>query len=294
VVVAARSAPETIEQTLQSVAAQRLEGGIELLVADGSEAGELGSLVTRFDNAQHIHVPGANLPTLKGEALRRAQGALIAILDPSAAAAPDWAAQIVRSLADPSVSGVGGAVLLDGPHTGGNVAAYLFEYGAFNPPIAEGFTDGDLPGNNVAYKREALLETCGDILAAEGFNKPFLHERIRARGGRLMIQPAMRVRHLTRYAFLEFSQRRFHYGRYFGAVRLRRAHWVRRALYRGLAPVVPLLLMARHLRLAALHENNRRLLPGAAVALCGVCAFWGVGEWLGYWFGPGRSDQELY
>ena len=52
--------------------------------------------------------------------------------------------------------------------------------------------------------------------------------------------------------------------------------------------------MARHLARAWAHPANRRLLTRAAPALCGVCAFWGVGEWLGYWFGAGRSCGMVY
>ena len=254
----------------------------------------MAALAQRFPGTRHIALPGGNLPTLKGAAIREARGELVAVLDPSDAADPDWIDEMLAAFADPDVCAVGGAVLLSGAGSAGNVAAYLFEYGAFNPPIAAGDTQGDLPGNNVAYRRNALTDTCADILASEGFNKPFFHERIRARGGRLVIRPTMRVRHLTHYPFLAFGVRRFHYGRCFGAVRLRRASPARKALYRAFAPAVVPILIVRHLRRALSHPGNRRLLPGAALALCGVCAFWGVGEWLGYWFGPGRSCQELY
>ncbi|HEY3254083.1 MAG TPA: hypothetical protein VGJ91_09055, partial [Polyangiaceae bacterium] len=174
------------------------------------------------------------------------------------------------------------------------IAAYLFEYGAFNAPLAPGPTSGDLPGNNVAYRRSVLLDTCGDILQAEGFNKPFFHERLRALGRELVIRPSMCVKHLTHYRLLPFGMRRFHYGRCFGATRVRRARPARKALFRAFAPIVPSLLVTRHLLRALKHRKNRRLLPHAGLALCGVCAFWGVGEWLGCWFGAGDSCQELF
>ena len=127
-----------------------------------------------------------------------------------------------------------------------------------------------------------------------GAGGPFFHERIRARGGRLVIRPSMCVQHLTHYAFLAFGVRRFHYGRCFGAVRVRRASLAMKVLYRAAAPAVAPVLIARHLWRAVSHPGNRQLLPGAALALCGVCTFWGLGEWLGCWFGAGRSCQELY
>lgn len=292
--VAARTPPDTAEQALASLAGQHRASEIEIIVADGSEDGGLAMLAQRFPGTRRLALPGGNLPALKGAAIRQARGELVAVLDPSDAAEPDWVDEMLAAFADPGVWAVGGAVLPGGAASAGNVAAYLFEYGAFNPPLAAGDTPGDLPGNNVAYRRSALTETCADILASEGFYKPFFHERIRARGGRLAIRPAMRVRHLTHHSFAAFSVRRFHYGRCFGAARVRRAAPAGKALYRALAPAVVPVLIVRHLRRALSHPGNRRLLPGAALALCGVCAFWGVGEWLGCWFGPGRSRAKLY
>lgn len=294
VVVAARTPPDTTEKALASLAAQQRAAEIEVLVVDGTDDGRMAPLVSRFPGMRHIAAPGRNLPALKGMAIHQARGDLIAVLDPNDAAEPDWVDEIFEAFAEPSVWAVGGAVLLSATHGAGNVAAYLFEYGAFNPPIAAGETRGDLPGNNVAYRRSVLIDTCADILASEGFNKPFVHERIRDRGGRLAIRPTMCVHHLTHYAFMAFSARRFHYGRCFGAVRVSRAPLAMKALYRVFAPVVAPLLIARHLWRAVSHQQNRHLLPGAALALCGVCAFWGVGEWMGYWFGAGQSFQELY
>lgn len=294
VVVAARTPPDTTERALASLFGQQRESEIEVIVADGSDDGCMSGFVRRFPGIRYIAAPGSNLPALKGAAIRQARGDLVAVLDPSDAAEPNWVDEILEAFTDPGVWAVGGSVLLSGPGSAGNVAAYLFEYGAFNPPIAPGDTHGDLPGNNVAYRRSALIDTCADILSSEGFNKPFFHERIRARGGRLVIRPTMCVHHLTHYAFMAFGMRRFHYGRCFGAVRVRRAPPAMKALYRAVAPAVAPVLIARHLRRALSHPQNRHLLPGAVFALCGVCAFWGVGEWLGCWFGPGRSCQELY
>lgn len=293
-VVAARLPPESAAQSLASLAAQRRAGEIEVLVADGSPGGALRSLAAGHPGMRAVELPGANLPALKGAAIREARGAILAVLDPSDAADPDWIDEILAAFEDPAVAAVGGAVHFAGPANAGNVAGYLFEYGAFNPPLAEGETAGDLPGNNVAYRRELLTGSCADLLAAEGFYKPLFHERIRSLGGRLVLRPSMRVRHLTRHAFAQFGARRWHYGRCFGALRFRRASAARKALYFAAAPAAIPLLAARHVARAWRHPGNRRLLPGAALALVGVCACWGAGEWLGCWFGPGRSCEELY
>lgn len=293
VVVAARVAPDTIEKTLASLSAQQRVAEIEVFIVDGSDDGHM-AVLAQHSHFRYVALPGGNLPDLKAAAIREARGELIAILDPSDAAEPNWIDEMLAAFSNKEVWAVGGSVLLSGPKNAGNVAAYLFEYGAFNPPIVAGDVPGDLPGNNVAYRREVLTETCADILAVEGFNKPFFHERIRSRGGRLVIRPTMCVHHLTHYGFVAFGIRRFHYGRCFGAVRVKRASFRMGLLYRLFAPAVVPMLVGRHIRRAANHAANRKLLPGAMLALCGVCACWGVGEWLGSWFGAGRSCQELY
>ena len=294
VVVAARTHPSTAAQTLDSLAAQALAGDIEVIVADGSIGQDPEALLRRFPQARHVSVPGGNLPALKAAAMRAARADVVAVIDPADAAEPGWIDEMLAALSEPGVSAVGGTVLLANPGSAANTAAYLFEYGAFNPPIEAGVTEGDLPGNNVAYRRREVTEECADILAADGFFKPFVHQRLRALGGRLVIRPAMRVRHLTSYSFVAFGMRRFHYGRCFGALRVQRAPIARKLYYRVSAPLIAPLLVARHLTRALRHEANRRLLPRAALALCGVCAFWGVGEWLGCWFGPGRSCAEVH
>lgn len=59
------------------------------------------------------------------------------------------------------------------------------------------------------------------------------------------------------------------------------------------SPLVPLLLVVRHLRRCLGHAANRRLLGGATAPLVGICLSWGFGEWLGSWFGAGSSCREL-
>lgn len=294
VVVAAKCPPPTLAAALDSLHRQARAAEVEVLLADGSGGSELAGVARDRPRVRHIGLPGAALPALKAAAIEAARADFVAILDPTDAAEPGWIDEILAAFEDSTVAAVGGAVLLDDEAASGNVAAYLFEYGAFNPPFAAGDAPGDLPGNNVAYRRRALTETCADILQSEGFYKPLFHERIRARGGRLVLRPSLRVRHLTRHRFIDFGVRRFHYGRCFGATRLRNAAPARRLLYRVAAPAIVPLLFARHLRRAWGHPGNRRLLARSAPALLGVCAFWGAGEWLGCWFGAGGSCAMVY
>lgn len=284
--------PATIEQTLRALEKQEGFDAAEVILADGTANGGNEVADGQFPWIRRLRLEGASLPLLRRAALRAARGDIAAMLDPHDAPEAGWIREIERGLSDDRVFAVGGTVAFDGPSTAANRAAYLFEYAAFQPPLRGGRTEMDLPGNNVAYRRAFLTETCAELLEREGFYKPFFHEEIRARGRELHVLPSMRVRHLTSYRFLPFATSRFHHGRYFGARRRHRIH--RRWLYIGLAPAIPLVLVFRHVTRSLLHARRRKLLGGGAGGqLAGICLFWGVGEWLGCWFGAGRSASEV-
>ena len=294
VVVFVRARDTKVMETLASLGHQRRFAEIEVLLADGCPERRLDGVAQAFAWVRHLWHPGENMPRLKAHAIAAARGEVVAILDPWDAAPPDWIDEMLAGLEDPEVTAVGGAVELDGPPSPVNRAAYLFEYGAFNPPFNVGPTDGELPGNNLAVRRAVLRAQCADILDSVGFIKPFCQARLRERGGRLVMRPSLRVGHLTDHRFGPFARRRFHYARCFGATRVRRSELTRALIYRAVAPLVPALLVYRHVTRARQHPANRRLLAGALPALVGICLVWGFGEWLGCWLGPGRSCDELF
>ena len=294
VVVFVRDRDTKVFETLRSLELQERFADIEVILADGHPHRKLGEVARDFPWVRYLWLPGQNMPRLKGAAIEVARADIVAILDPWDVAPPDWIGEIMAALEDQGVTVVGGVVELGGAATAANRAAYIVEYGAFNPPQPAGPTAGEMPGNNLALRRAALVEHCGDILESEGFNKPLCQARLRERGATFVIRPAMRVRHLTAHRLVPFAVSRFHYARCFGATRRRLGPWSRKLLYCVFAPVVPFLLIGRHLARARRHPSNRRLLRGSVLALMAVCAVWGTGEWIGCWLGAGRSCDKLY
>ncbi len=293
IIIAVRHHAGHLRDCLAALAAQEGIEAMEVMVADGTGGKEIEPLCAAHPWARHLTLDSAPLPALKGRAMEASRGAFLAVLDPTAEPGPGWLVALQAGLHESGAAAVGGAVLPDHGAGAATLAAYLFEYGAFTPPLAAGTTGGDLPGNNVAYRREAILEDCADLLGA-GFWKPFFHARIRARGGRLAVHPPMVVRQRARYRLGPLVARFFHFGRCFGAMRLERCIQARRRLlYRIFAPGVPLLLALRHLRRALAHPGNRRHLPRAAPALVAICAAWGLGEWMGTWLGSGGSCERV-
>lgn len=294
VVVFVRAPDSAVRETLRSLGNQERFADIEVILADGHPGRKLDEVAQAFPWVRHLWLPEQNMPRLKAAAIMAAKADIVAILDCWDVAEPDWAGEIVAGLKDPDVAAVSGIVTLGDPSTAVNRAAYIFEYGAFNPPQAAGPSTGEIAGNNLAIRRMALIDHCGDILETEGFNKPFCVARLRDHDAIFMTRPSMRVRHLTAHRAVPFFVRRYHYARCFGATRRCASPWRRKFVFCLFAPVVPFLLMLRHMAKARSHPSNRKLLQGSCVALLSICAVWGVGEWVGSWFGAGRSCSRLY
>lgn len=294
VVVYVREEPALALPTLRSLAAQEGVDDAEILVADCLTDDAGAGLLREFPTFRRVRAPGAGMPEGKAAALRAATGDVVAILDARDLAEPGWIAAVRRAFAvDDPPAAVGGVVLPDGAATAANGAAYLFEYGAFVPSVAEGPTDGDLPGNCVAYDAARLRAAASDVLA-RGFWKPFCHARLRAAGGRLELRRDLVVRHATAHRLGDFGRRRFHYGRCFGAMRVKEMPPGRRLLLRVFGPAIPLLLAWRLVRRSLGDATSRRVLARAWAALLVVCFCWGVGECLGAWFGARGSCAKVW
>jgi len=295
VIVFAREARDSIAATLESLAAQAGIDEAEVIVADASSDGTSELIAGEFPWVRHLRLGPCTMPEGKARAIEASSGALVAVIDAVDQAAPDWLHEIREGFASAAeeVQAIGGEVSFDGEPGRANGPGYLFEYGAFAPRLEAQRTEGDLPGNNVAYRREVFDETCAELLA-DGFYKPLFHDKIRSTGGQLRIHPKMRVKHRIRSSLLSFCARRFQYGRCFGSIRLREAPSSRKWLYILFVPLVPALLSVRHFRRAWQHPTNRVLLLRCFPGLLLLCIAWGLGEWLGTWFGAGRSWTMVY
>jgi len=291
VILFARAADEALRRSLASLREQDGIEEAEVLLADGSGDPRMADMAGCFPGLRHLRLDPAPMPVLKGAAIRAAAGEVVAILDPGDVAEPGWLRGLRQSLEE-KIAAVGGCVTLDPAAGTVDRAAYLFEYGAFAPPLPGGPTAGDLPGNNVAYRREVLVDWCGDLLL-RGFWKPFFHQRIRGRGGILSLRPEMRVRHCTGYTGGQALTRFYHFGRCFGGMRPMYVSPARRLAYRVLCPLIPFQLSLRHLLRAGRRKGTRRLLPSAGPMLVAICVAWGVGECVGYWLGAGRSCHKV-
>ena len=144
VIVFARAADEALRRSLSSLSQQVGIQEAEILLADGSGDPRMADIAACFPGLNHLRLEPAPMPVLKGAAIRAAAGEMVAILDPGDIAEPGWLSGLRQALQEKIVA-VGGSVALDPAAGTVDRAAYLFEYGAFAPPLGTGPTAGDLP-----------------------------------------------------------------------------------------------------------------------------------------------------
>ena len=142
----------------------------------------------------------------------------------------------------------------------------------------------DLAGNNVSYKRAAL-----DALpVTDGFYDVFVHQRWAGQGLALRADRSIVVRQVHHRDLHDVTSMPFHHGRGFAGARFPGARLPWRLTLSALALLLPLLTVARIMKLAFERRRVRRL----ARALPWIVLFstsWSLGESAGYLRGPGDS-----
>ena len=296
VILIVRHPQETPDAVLAALASGAVtpteQAQTEIILVDGrpdavDPRGNLPDKLTRLLR------PGLNMPLLKAEGVAVARGKSVAFLEPKAVPVEGWLRAALAAVTAHPGAALGGAVTV-GPCRAADRAAYAFEYSAFSHAALARGTGTDLPGNNMVLPLAALRDLCGDILEAEGLNKPFCQARLTGGGVAIVMVPEMTVQIKTQYRLGSLLASRFRYARCFGGTRAALATLRKRWLYRLGAPLVPALLLRRHLGAALRKDGPERLGAGGLAALAALCLAWSAGEATGSWAGPGKSCNRLY
>ncbi|MBI3736036.1 glycosyltransferase [Candidatus Sumerlaeota bacterium] len=293
IVIALRELWEPLPQLLTALTPQGREAGAEIIVVDSSARAEVPAIVESYPPARRIAAPPGTIAALRAVGVREATGRRIAFLDIFEVPAPGWCQAILDAAADQPDAVYGGSVIPGRDRTIGNMGAYLFEYAAFAPPILPGPTLGDIPGNNMAYPAARLKEVIARQPGGE-FWKPFTNAILRAEGVPFILIPDMAVTHDAHYSLFPFAVRCFHFGRCFGAMRVRNAPRLRAIILKIGAPGGAILFLARLLSRACRRSAARGLLLRGFPGLLLYWMSWACGETLGAWCGPGVSCGKVH
>jgi hypothetical protein len=243
-----------------------------------------------FPSVRMINVePTIAIPAMRALAFDAATAPAVAVIEDHVIVPADWARRMLDALGDADKV-VGGSVENAATSTVLDWAAFLCEYSHCLPPLPSGAVEW-LTGNNVVYPR-ALLERYAAVVHA-GKWENHLHDTLRQAGVPLVCRPEIVVGHKKHYTFSEYLSQRYLYARSYAGARVANASLPVKAVYGLAALVLPPVLfyrtVARILKKGRHKEWLFRSVPLIAVFVCS----WGLGEFVGYWRGPGDSLSRV-
>jgi hypothetical protein len=233
---------ERAQRVVQRLAEQSVAAELEVLVID-LEQDAAPIAVPDPLRGLHVPLPGALLSHAKGEAVRRASAPVVAFLEDHCYPEDGWAEAVIDAHRGPWAA-VGYAFVNANPGTWVSRAALVADYGRFLDPAPHGPADF-LSGNNVSYRRDALLalgDRLDDLLVVD-YN---VQQALLARGERLFIDSRALVAHENFESVGDLGRANLTYCRVMAAVRASGWSRARRWFYALAAPIAaPVLKLVR-------------------------------------------------
>ena len=211
VVVCAYDAAETIDDCLTSL--QRLTyPNVDVIVVNDGSRDATSQVASAYPGVRVIDVPNRGLGAARNTGLAAATGEVIAYTDADVRVDPDWLTYLVQPLLTSDIAGVGGPNVVppDDPWFAQCVAR------APGAPIQVMLDDRiaeHVPGCNMAFRRDALLEV-------GGFNPVYVRAgddvdicwRLQAKGLEIGFAPAALVWHHHRSSVRAYWRQQVGYG----------------------------------------------------------------------------------
>ena len=282
---------ERARRAVAAVAAQSVVAALELVVVDLQP--DRGPVVEHGRLAFTVlERPGETSWSAARQAgAVAAQAPVVAFVEDHVYAEPAWAEALLHTYASHRDGVAVGYAFANARDDGRPDGTLFAEYGRWVVPASGGRWSA-LPGNNVSYRRDALLELAGRGAGALAVDFT-LHAELLRRGS-FLVAPGAVVRHEGFLRLTDTIRANHEYGRVLASSRVARGSWspMRRALYAAGSPVVPLLNAARLAR-----TLPGRGLWGSALRSAPTClAIWAAaasGELVGYVTRSGAEGERL-
>ena len=245
VILPARNAEATLPAALDSILSQDYLGGIEVIVADGSDSSATAELLrARYPQVLRIDNPDGGISAGLNRALAAARHPVVQRCDAHAVLAPGYIARAVDVLVQTGAVNVGGRVNPVGttPFERAVALATVTRLGAGDARYRVGGPPGPVDTVFPGTFRRAALDAVG------GFDETLLRNedyemnwRLRAEGGTVWFAPDLVADYRPRGSFAVLARQYYDYGRWKRVV-LRRHPRSLRA--RQLAPLLLLFALA--------------------------------------------------
>lgn len=194
----------------------------------------------------------------RARAIREARAKIVAFTEDHSFPDPMWAEALLRAHEEPHAA-VAPAIRNANPETQVSWADLLIGYGRWLAPGRRGEMDL-LPGHNISYKRDVLLEY-GDELDRLMEAETVLLWDLRRRGHTLLFEPAAVTAHTNFSRLRVWIDVQWHLGRVFAHARARDWPFLRRAAFAVASPGIPLVRLYHVVRYGA-----RNGVPGTRIA----------------------------
>lgn len=272
------------------------------LVLVDSDKNKIVDLRQKFSSMHFIEKDALSVPMARKLGVEQAKGDVVALLEDTSLPSTEWYDSITTAFNNAKVVAVGGPVTLS-PGLGGRFLALgCGEYGRFHPGRYVQMNDGEaidngliqvtrLPGNNLAYRREVLL----NILNAKphGLIEGEVNEQLKADGEKLYMHPSM----LVSYSFLDEHgarlKTRFNHGRLFAGNRISGQSWKTRMMWLLKSILLPVVLSLRSWS-SMTRAVDYMLWPKVMIWIALMETAWALGEVVGYVSGAGKSMEAWH
>ena len=216
-----RNEERHLPESVRHVLGQEYPGELEVVLAVGPSADRTEELARELA-AAHPRIsivanPSGKIPAALNAAVRAARHAVIARVDGHAMLPPGYLATAVTALIETGAADVGGVMAAEGVTAFARAVAWGMTSKAGVGSAAFHTGGGAGPVDSVylgVYRREAIEQAGGydeEMLRAEDWD---LNYRIRARGGQIWFNPALRVTYRPRASVRTLAAQYFHYGRW--------------------------------------------------------------------------------
>ena len=206
VIVVTLDRPDCLLKCLQCLFAQTVKP-LQVIVVDGSPAGQSRAIVQRFPQALYLQNPhGYGHMTLsRNIGLSHARGDVVAMIDDDAFAEPPWLEHLLEVYADPKVGGVGGRAInnLPEPDVPADQIGRLWPNGClaanFHADPKRIIEVDHIIGCNMSFRRDVLLKLGGlrdDFPGTEVGEDTDISLRVRRLVYKIMFNPAACVFHV--------------------------------------------------------------------------------------------------
>ena len=218
VIVPTRDRLASLAVALDALRRQREAEPFELVVVDDGSTDGTGDFVAGLAAAGalvHVRGAGRGPAAARNAGIARAGGELIACTDDDCEVSADWVSRLRARLLETGAGAVGGRVVAAPDASRPARISQAITNGVAQVLNSEGPGTVFLTSNNVAYRADALRAAgVFDVGCTEaGGEARELHERLRARGLRLVYDNRIVVAHRPRMGWRGFVRQQAAYGR---------------------------------------------------------------------------------